>query len=203
MDDHKRQKLFRVFPEISSDQEEELVAVVHKHWIGYVIIWGTGILTILLLLILTVATLWFAANGGITLPPIVQSIAGLVVLVISGLIFLGSVIAHYVYSRSFMLITNENIIEVKQISLFSRRVAHLSMINVEDVTVHKDGILQTVLNYGSLFVQTAGERENFNFTNAPDPHQYRRFIIEAHEEAIANVGKQGNAAVAQIATNNL
>jgi hypothetical protein len=200
----KHEKLLARYPEIASDSEEELVADVHKHWIGYVSIWGIGFVSAGLLLLLTVALLFFAGQAGIKFPGYVMAIIGLVALVVAALILVGSAISAWVYGQSTILITNENIIEIKQTSLFSRKIAHLNMINVEDVSVRKEGILPTLLNYGGLSVQTAGETENFNFTNTPDPNTYRRYIIEAHEDAVARAGNAPNtAAWVQVSNNNL
>lgn len=204
MTDAKHEKLLARYPEIATDSDEELVADVHKHWIGYVSIWGIGFISAGLLLLLTVLLLWFASQGGIQIPGGAQAVIGLVALVVAGLILLGSAISAWVYGQSTILITNENIIEVKQVSLFSRKVAHLNMINVEDVSVHKEGILPTLLNYGVLSVQTAGETVNFTFTNTPDPNTYRRYIIEAHEDAVARAGQAPNPAQwVQVSNNNL
>lgn len=200
----KHEKLLARYPEIATDSDEELVADVHKHWIGYVSIWGIGFISAGLLLLLTVVLLFFAHQSGIQIPGWGQAIIGLVALAVAALILVGSAISAWVYGQSTILITNENIIEVKQTSLFSRKVAHLNMINVEDVSVRKEGILPTLLNYGSLSVQTAGETENFNFTNTPDPNTLRRYIIEAHEDAVARAGQMPNpAAWVQVGNNNL
>ncbi len=179
------------YPDLADDPNEELVADVQKYWIGHVVIWATGVVTTLLLIAVSFATVMFANNSGFKFDTGVASFLTLMVLVVVALIVGATIIADWVYGKSHILITNENIIEVRQISLFSKKTSHLNMINVEDVTVRKKGILQTMLNYGTLVVQTAGELENFVFTNAPDPDTYRRYIIQAHEEVVAKVAKMG------------
>jgi hypothetical protein len=191
------------YPDLADDPDEELVADVRKHWIGHLAIWATGIFAALLLISLTFATLMFAKGSGYALDAGMLSLLSLIVLVVAILIIFATVIADWVYGKSHMLITNENIIEMRQISLFSTKTSHLNMINIEDVSVRKKGILQTLLNYGTLNVQTAGELENFNFTNAPTPDSYRRYIIQAHEAAVAKTAQMGPMQRVEVARNNL
>jgi len=198
-----KKTLRECYPEVADDPNEVLVADVRKHWIGHVGIWLIGIVTSGLLLGISLVTAMFAKNSGLDINAGALSLFALVVIVVAGLILVGTAIADWVYGSSHMLITNENVIEMRQISLFSKKTSHLNMINVEDVTVHRRGILQTILNYGSIVIQTAGELENFNFTYTPGPDEYRRYIIEAHEAAIARTASMGTVQKVEIARNNL
>ena len=77
------------------------------------------------------------------------------------------------------------------------------MINVEDVTVVRHGILQTIFSYGNLSIETAGEKDNFSFAYTPSPDTYRRLVIKAHEEAIDRIGKLGSAQRVEITDNGI
>jgi hypothetical protein len=65
------------------------------------------------------------------------------------------------------------------------------MANVEDVTAEQKGILATIFGYGTLMVQTAGERENFTFYYCPDPNTYASRIIEAHQTYVEDLEGEG------------
>lgn len=60
-----------------------------------------------------------------------------------------------------------------------------------------------MLNYGMLTIQTAGEQDNFAFINTPNPDQYRRIVINAHERAIERIGQMGPGQRTVIADNKL
>ncbi len=199
----KPRTLYERYPDIADDPDEVLFADVRKHWIGLLAIYLIGVLMIILAVLLASLTPWFAHAGGVALTAEALSLVWLGAIVLTALVLIGTLIAAWVYQASHLLITNENVIEVRQISLFSRKVSHLNMINVEDVTVSKNGIFQTLLNYGRLLIQTAGERENFNFTYTPDPNTYRRYIIQAHEAAITRAGQAGVAQRIEVARGNL
>lgn len=196
-------RLVERYPEIADDENERLVYDVHKHWIGQVGIIATAVITILALIGVAAGLPLMARSSNIAVAPGIGGIAMLVMVIILVCVLAGSAIALWVYKASRILVTGQNVIELRQSSLFSRQVSHLNMINVEDVTVIKHGILQTLLNYGTLQIQTAGETDNFNFLNTPTPDVYRRFIIRAHEIAIEEVGERGPVQRTEIAHNNL
>lgn len=108
-------------------------------------------------------------------------------LIIGGSVFaiaivaLVLLIATYIYRLSKLLITDKNLIQITQSGLFLRNTARLSIANVEDVNAEQRGILQTIFNYGTLHIQTAGERPNFIFKTCPDPNRYAGRINEARQ----------------------
>jgi hypothetical protein len=61
---------------------------------------------------------------------------------------------------------------------------------LEDVSADQNGILQSTLGFGTLKVETAGERSKFVFPFCPNPNDYARKIIAAHEEfLVSNPGE--------------
>lgn len=198
-----KQTLMAAYPEIADDPEEFLVADVHKHWIGLFAIWAIFVIIMIIIVGLIVMLPQFLQLGGLKVDGTLRTSVTFALLIVAALVLIGTLIAAWVYSQSKMLITDQNVIEIKQISLFSRKVSHLNVINVEDVSVVKKGLVQTLLNYGTLGIQTAGATENFSFTNTPTPDDYRRYIIRAHEEAIAKAGQLGSSQRVVISDNTL
>lgn len=105
---------------------------------------------------------------------------GLALLVIGTLLFLG--VANSVYWKNQWVVTSDSITQILQVSLMAKQVSQLSLDDLEDVTVVQTGLLQTMLNYGTLRAETAGERSKFMFLYCPDPSHYARQILEAREE---------------------
>ena len=191
------------YPEIADDDNEQLFADVRRHWLGrFGIIFTGGILTLALLAFaLFIPAMIHSLNFTVTKELV--AIISMLFLLVAGLIAIGTFITLWVYNQSRMLITDQNVIELKQMSLFSHKVSHLNMINVEDVTVTKRGILQTIFDYGVMSIETAGEKDNFAFPNTPDPDKYRRIVINCHERAIERVGNMGPAQRVQVTNNGL
>jgi hypothetical protein len=56
------------------------------------------------------------------------------------------------------------------------------------VTGVKQGILETIFNYGDVEIQSAGEQEKFIFHNAHDPQDIADDVLEIHEKCMARQG---------------
>ncbi|MFA5048010.1 MAG: PH domain-containing protein [Patescibacteria group bacterium] len=82
-------------------------------------------------------------------------------------------------------LTTHRIINRKQNGLFNRMVAELDLHRVQDVTVEEKGFFSTVLNYGDIYIQSAGEVERFVFHNVPNPYQMAK-TIQSLDEKIKN-----------------
>lgn len=92
------------------------------------------------------------------------------------------------YALDLWIVTDERIINIEQEGLFHRVISEQRLLRVQDITSEVRGLFPTFLNYGQVFVQTAGERERFVFEQVPRPDLVKKVILQAHEEALARVG---------------
>lgn len=76
------------------------------------------------------------------------------------------------------IITDERIIDVDFVSLIYKRVSIAKIDNIEDVTAQSGGALQSIFNYGSVFVQTAAEKREFDFADVPKPAVVTQLLNE-------------------------
>ena len=79
-------------------------------------------------------------------------------------------------------ITTQRIINREQLSLFNRVTAELDLDQIQDITVKQKGFLSTILDYGYVYIQTAGEKERFIFKQVPRPHQIARIIEQIKDD---------------------
>jgi uncharacterized membrane protein YdbT with pleckstrin-like domain len=86
------------------------------------------------------------------------------------------------YYFDIWVITSERIINVEQKGLFSREVSELRYSKIQDVTMEVNGFLPTVLNYGDIRVQTAGEEEEFLFRTISDPYTIKGIIMKLQKQ---------------------
>jgi uncharacterized membrane protein YdbT with pleckstrin-like domain len=162
--------------------DERIVTVVHRSIIGLVYIYLFALSAVIALLALAVLAFpsifsSLSVNSNMLLfAAMVFSIA---------LIFFILFIATYVYRQSKLIVTDQNLIQILQNGLFSRKVSRLSVSNVEDVSADQHGFLQTLFIYGTLTVETAGEMKNFVFPYCPNPNKYADQILDARQ-AYAN-----------------
>lgn len=80
-------------------------------------------------------------------------------------------------------LTTERIISREQIGLFNRVVSDLELSRIQDVTVEQRGFWATMLDYGDVYVQSAGEVERFNFEQVGRPYRIAKLIQNLNEQA--------------------
>lgn len=185
----KRRPVFNPLGRIEHmTSDETKVADVRRHPFGLILIFvqiilglGISLAFIFILLPDTIKTLGLnagAANAA-------ASLFGLIAVVF-GLIFL--VLVTKVYKGNQLIVTDVNVTQVLQIGLFNRKISELSMANVEDVTAEQKGIFPTLLNYGTLRIETAGEQNNFIFVYCPNPNAYAKAILDARQKFLMTHG---------------
>lgn len=79
------------------------------------------------------------------------------------------------------VITNRRIIDMRQRGLFSREVSEISIDRIENVSVEVPGFIATVLGFGNLKVQTAGESD-FTIGEIMEYDEAREIILKCSEE---------------------
>ena len=75
--------------------------------------------------------------------------------------------------------------DIEQISLFHRDVSTFRLENIEDITIETHGLLATTLGWGTLIVQTAGERRVLKMTLMPNPERVKQTMLECQEKCRA------------------
>lgn len=88
------------------------------------------------------------------------------------------------YYFDVWIITNERIVNIEQKGLFVRHISELNFSRIQDVTAEVEGILPTVLNYGDVLVQTAGEESRFIFRQVADPYQVKDMVMKLSKGAL-------------------
>jgi uncharacterized membrane protein YdbT with pleckstrin-like domain len=163
------------------DEGEQIIKVIRRHWIALVPIWvSSGAL----LLVVIAAAYAEGRYRDLITPYVPLSYVNLFAVALGVLAVLGLVIGYWVYDQNQMIITNMHIIQIHQNGLFNRRVSQLSLGRIEDVSGSSEGVLATMLGFGKIEVQTAGEEEKFDFDLATDPQPLGDYIMQCHEDFV-------------------
>lgn len=93
-----------------------------------------------------------------------------------------TIIAHTVYFSNRWIVTSDSITQLERHSLFATKSSQLGLANLENITVHQDGIIANMFGYGSLHAETAGERTKFVFLYCPNPNDVAKKILRARED---------------------
>jgi uncharacterized membrane protein YdbT with pleckstrin-like domain len=74
-------------------------------------------------------------------------------------------------------------VNIEQKGLFIREMSELKIANIQDVTTEVTGVIPSVLNFGDVFVQTAGEARRFRFRQVPNPYGIKDQIMSLQHRA--------------------
>jgi membrane protein YdbS with pleckstrin-like domain len=113
-------------------------------------------------------------------------------LLLAAIITLFSYVAIVVYKGNRWIVTSDSITQVTQTGLFQKQTSQLSLGNLEDVTFEQNSLIQSMFGFGTLKVETAGERSKFQFPYCPSPQKCAVEIIQAHEQFMAENPEGGN-----------
>lgn len=84
------------------------------------------------------------------------------------------------------VVTNRRIMNITQSGLFHRQVSELRLYRVQDATASLAGLLHTLLNFGQIEIQTAGEKARFIFEDIGRPQEVAKTIMQLAEADRSN-----------------
>ena len=144
--------------------DERVLAYCHRHW---VYMWPSVIAAILIAIVPPILAIILMRNQD------VEGMARVLGYVVAGAwaIFWGlrAYFTWYRFQNDVWIITNQRLIDSFKKHWFHHALASAELIDIEDVSVSREGPMQTMFNYGSLRCQTAGAATNFTLSGIPDP----------------------------------
>lgn len=159
------------------DPQETIIKQYRRHWIDLAPVVAS---TVVLTLVVIVGGYFYGRyNDDVHIPASVVVLAFMIILFVA---FAVAALGIFIYRQNYLILTNLHLIQVEQTGLFNRNVSQLSLARVQDVSAKRSGLLATILNYGNVEVQSAGEQEKFVFRNAPAPQQLADKCLEVHED---------------------
>jgi len=98
----------------------------------------------------------------------------------------------YIWRQNKMVLTSENVVDIDQRGIFNRQIATLRLSRVQDISVSVAGPMQTIFGYGTISIQTAGEKELFVFDYVPEPYAVKAFMVDIFEKFVENIPQEGD-----------
>ena len=170
----------KFFP--SQEKEERIFLLIRKHWFNYV-------LFIFIAVLMIAPVIAFFIYATFINPDIIASetvyigsvlFIGVYLLLLIGLELYG-IVDFYL---DVYIVTDKRIVDIRQDGLFKRQISELHLRQVQDVNANVQGFFQTLLHFGDVHIQTAGERENFVFQSIPHPYSVAKEIVNLHQRHI-------------------
>jgi uncharacterized membrane protein YdbT with pleckstrin-like domain len=88
------------------------------------------------------------------------------------------------YHLDVWIVTDQRIISIEQTGLFNRVISELNITKLQDVSSEIKGKVQTLLDYGQVYIQTAGQRERFVFEQVPHPAEVAKVVLQLHDRGV-------------------
>lgn len=166
----------RLFP--TQTKQERVFLLIRKHWFVYM---PFGLLFILMILPVVAVMVYWSFNF-----ETITTLNGNIIIVGASaylLSLLGVQLFGFVdYYLDVDIVTDRRLIDIDQNGLFKRKISELYLHQVQDVEAKVEGIAATLLHFGDVYIQTAGERENFIFRSIPHPYTVAKQIVNLHEQ---------------------
>ncbi|HTM68520.1 MAG TPA: PH domain-containing protein [Candidatus Binatia bacterium] len=179
---------------IDKKPEEKIIFQMRSHWILFlgelVLLWVLAALPIGLYVVFS--GVWPSILIGTLSKPILVLMTSAYYLML-WTFFITKFIDYYL---DVYLVTTDRVLDVSQQGMFARTVSELDLARVQDVTSEVKGILRSLMNFGNVYIETAGAKERFIFEDVKHPDLIRKRLLELVEddrkrqgEVIAELGR--------------
>ncbi len=166
---------------IELDSSERIVRVVRKHWFVLV---GNILVLVFCLLVPMIALIGFHLIPFENFMTLTGSIVYAGAFFVFAWMFVVWMLGWNMWTDYYLdvlIITELRIFDIEQLGLFKRTSSSFRIDNIQNVTVDQKGIIQTLLGFGTLQLETAGEREDFIAHYIADPYAIKKFINELQD----------------------
>lgn len=178
-----------LFDKIELEIGEEVLKVARKHW--FIITAEILGIIIMALLPIFVATIFVVVPALHPETFVLAEQLPLIVFAVSFWLLFTLLTIFMIWTHYFLdlwIITDRRIIVIDQVHFFNRKVSSFRLERLQDIKVAIDGIIPTLLNFGTLHAHTAGNNED-NFTSAglPEPRELQALIQKATDERLKSL----------------
>jgi hypothetical protein len=82
----------------------------------------------------------------------------------------------YRYRHDIWVVTNQRLIDSFRTNPFNLKISTADLVNVQDMTVERSGILRTVFDFGDVVCQTAADLQEFRISAVPHPRDVQALV---------------------------
>lgn len=158
---------------------EQVLLVIRRHWfsfLGALVIFAFLFIGPLVALIVTPHYLPFAITGEVR--AVIFFLLALYLMAVLTTMFL----TWSIYYLDTWIITDQRLIDIDQRGLFRRGISEIPLERVQNVSIEIPGFIATVLHFGNLKIQTAGESD-FTIVEVPDCYEAKELILQHSRRA--------------------
>jgi uncharacterized membrane protein YdbT with pleckstrin-like domain len=154
--------------------KERVLTLVRRHWITF---WPFTIWLALVAIIPPIILAWALAATD-NFDGVARNIFWIVALV--WIVFWGikALLNWYRYNHDIWVVTNQRLVDSYRKNPFSHQLSSADLVNIQDLTVQRNGILQTAFKFGDIHCETAGGNgsKEFLLSDVPNPEQLQLLV---------------------------
>ena len=156
---------------------EQQVLLCRRHWIS---LYPQLLLDLLIAAVPVALVLWATSRADRTTATQIAVVASVVWV---GVMLVRAYFHWYRYHHDIWLISNQRLIDSQRRHWFHRAVSSADLVDIQDVSMQREGVLQTTLDFGDLNVQTASELQRFVLAEIPNPAAVLTILDRARDDA--------------------
>ncbi len=154
---------------------ERIYLITRPHWITLALKLAIWLVFVAVFIFLDAAVFSVLDQGSVAVVNVIKSVY--LMFLLAGLFTIW-----ILYYLNYQIITNERVVDVDQKNILNRLTSELHLYNLQDVSVEVKGIIATVFDFGTVYIQTAGVKQNFEFEDIPNPHAVAKLILDLYEK---------------------
>ena len=158
--------------------DEHILLFARRHWLffygSFALIVLAGVVATIAAVVLILATIGFdgVVGKGMALALLIWAVGW----------GIRGYFHWYRYRNDIWAVTDQRLIDSIKRHWFHHQMASADLVDVEDIRVVREGLLQTVFNFGDVRCQTAGEVPNFVLDGVPNPTSVLA-VVDASRDA--------------------
>jgi len=160
---------------IPLEKDEHVILQVHRHWFFLI---THAVLLVAVLALPFIAYKMLVSYGAIAAASITLS-AG---WTLGALWVLFGWTMYFkfwtLYWLDIWVVTNKRLIDIDYKRLFDRDIAIMNLSSIQDVTVRVTGVFASLLKFGAVAVQTAGESREFVIDQIAHPEKLHEVLVK-------------------------
>jgi len=163
----------KVFTFKEKDDNEDILLVLRQHWF-------TNVSWVVIAILMAFAPMLLKYIPLLaSFPPNYQFVS---------VLFWYLVTITFVFERflswyfNVYIITDERVVDIDFNNLLDKKFSEAKISMIQDVTSRVSGLSQTILNYGTVYIQTASEVPEIQFEKVPNPEKIILILQQLRQE---------------------
>ncbi len=83
----------------------------------------------------------------------------------------------FLWTNGTYIVTSQRVIKIDQLGLFRRLISEAEIGRIQQITTEISGPIRTVLNFGTIKIQTSSNEGRIDLDDVPDPYNIQQLIV--------------------------